>query len=151
MPISLDEINYTFEVPNLDKVPDNLIDEVLDQVGEYLLDSILDYVGSSTSPVSGGSFKKNLSPAYAKLSGKDSANLDLTGSMLDSLVFVANPESNSVTLGIFDSDEIPKAFNHNTGDTLPKRQFLPNEDQSFKAEILRGVSKIVEEYIDEQE
>jgi hypothetical protein len=151
MPINLDEVSYTFEVPKLDKVPDDRVDEVLKEVGEYLLDSILDYVGSSSSPVSGGSFKKSLSPEYAKASGKKTADLDLNGSMLDSLKFITDTDSGAITIGIFDSEETPKAYNHNVGQTLPKRQFIPNEDQNFKREILRGVSRIVEEYIDEQE
>jgi hypothetical protein len=67
------------------------------------------------------------------------------------MIFFSNPESGSITIGIIDEDEAPKAYNHNVGDTLPKRQFIPNEDQNFKREILRGVSRIVEEYIDEQE
>jgi len=146
MPISLDDFNYTFEVPKIDKVPEDKREDALNEIAEYLLDSILDYVGSSKSPVSGGSFKKSLSPEYAKFSGKKSANLDLNGDMLNSLTFMISDES--IMLGIFDEDEIPKAYNHNVGDTLPQRQFLPDEDQKFKSEILRGVGRILEDYLD---
>lgn len=150
MPLSLDETSFTFEVSDIDKVPEDRRDELLNDIGEYLVDSILDYVGDSKSPVSGGAFKKKLSDAYAKREGKSDANLDLTGSMLDSLSYDIDPDNGTIVLGIFDEKEIPKAYNHNVGDTLPKRQFLPDDDkdQNFKAEILRGVDRIIEEYLE---
>lgn len=151
MPISLDEFSFTFEVPNIEDIPEESRDEVLADIGEYLLDSVLDYVGSSKSPVAGGKFKKELSEAYSKIAGKDQADLDLTGSMLDNLTFFTNPEDGTITLEISNSDEIPKAYNHNVGDTLPERKFLPDDSngETFKAEIIRGVGRILEDYLEE--
>lgn len=150
MAISLDEVSFNFEIPNFDEIPVNVRDQLVDEIGEYLLDSILDYVGESKSPVAGGKFKRELSDAYKKVSGKDNANLDLTGSMLDSMEIIPDYDNGVVTIGIFDGDETPKAFNHQTGDTLPVRQFIPNEGELLKAEILRGVGRIIEEYMNEQ-
>ena len=48
-----------------------------------------------------------------------------------------------IEVGIFeDADEIErlKAFNHNTGDTLPQRQFIPNDNQNFKKSIMNKVN-----------
>jgi len=149
MAISLSEFSFDFEVPGIDEVPEELREEALNDIGEYLLDSILDYVGSSRSPVAGGEFRASLSPDYAKRAGKDRADLDLTGSMLNSLEYSYDADSGTVTLGIFEEDEIPKAYNHNVGDTLPKRQFLPEEEETFKAEIIRGVGRILSEYLEE--
>jgi hypothetical protein len=148
MAINLSEVSFDFEIPNFDQVPEGARDELVDEIGEFLLDSILDYVGDSNSPVAGGKFKKELSEAYAKLSGKNSANLDFTGSMLDSLEIIPDYDNGIVTIGVFDPDETPKAFNHQTGDTLPVRQFIPNDGELLKAEILRGVGRIIEDYLD---
>jgi hypothetical protein len=149
MAINLDEVSFEFEIPGFEDVTPQLRESLVDEVGEYLLDSILDYVGESKSPVAGGKFKKELSEAYQKVSGKKNANLDFTGSMLDSLEIIPNYDNGTITIGVFDSDETPKAFNHNTGDTLPQRQFIPGEDELLKAEILRGVKRIIEEYLNE--
>jgi hypothetical protein len=148
MAISLNEVSFDFEIPNFDEVPAEVRQELVDEIGEFLLDSILDYVGESKSPVAGGKFKRELSDAYKKIAGKDNANLDLTGSMLDSLEIIPDYDSGRVTIGVFDPDETPKAFNHQTGDTLPVRQFIPNEGELLKAEILRGVGRIIEDYLD---
>jgi hypothetical protein len=61
--------------------------------------------------------------------------------MLDSLTFEVT--GTKVIIGIFDSDQAPKAYNHNTGDTLPMRQFIPTEDQTFKRDIMRGIDEII--------
>lgn len=150
MAISQSEVSFNFEIPNFEAVPIEARDQLVDEIGEFLLDSILDYVGESRSPVAGGKFKRELSDAYKKISGKDNANLDLTGSMLDSMEIIPDYDNGVVTIGIFDGDEAPKAFNHQTGDTLPVRQFIPNEGEILKAEILRGVGRIIEEYLSEQ-
>jgi hypothetical protein len=50
-------------------------------------------------------------------------------------------------VGVFDSDEAPKAYNHNVGDTLPQRQFIPMEDQNFKSEIMAGIDEVIEEIL----
>jgi hypothetical protein len=145
MPISLDEIEYDF-LPDLSDVPDQLKDEALNDIGEFLIDSILDYVSRSISPVNGGSFQAKLSREYAEREGKSRANLDLNGDMLDSLGFGVIGET--IKIMITDKDQIPKAYNHNVGDTLPQRQFIPDDDQTFKSDILRGVNRIIAEYID---
>jgi hypothetical protein len=150
MAISQSEVSFNFEIPNFDEVPTSVRDQLVDEIGEFLLDSILDYVGESKSPVAGGRFKRELSDAYKKIAGKDNANLDLTGSMLDSMQIIPNYEDGVVTIGIFDEDEAPKAYNHQVGDTLPVRQMIPNDGELLKAEILRGVGRIIEEYLSEQ-
>jgi hypothetical protein len=150
MAINQSEVSFSFEIPAFDDVPESKREELVDEVGEYLLDSILDYVGESKSPVAGGEFKKDLSDSYKKISGKTNANLDFTGSMLDSLQIIPDYENGSVIIGVFDPDETPKAFNHNVGDTLPKRQFIPSEGELLKAEIIRGVKRIIEEYLEDE-
>lgn len=143
--MSEDKVTWTLTLDELAGLPGEIKRAVLDEVGEYLVTSVLDYVSESRSPVSGGKFKAKLSKDYAEREGKDSANLDLTGSMLDSLTY--RIRGNSVEVGVFDSDEAPKAYNHNVGDTLPQRQFIPLENQEFKGEIMAGIDEVIEEIL----
>jgi hypothetical protein len=149
--ISLDEVSFTFEIPEdvLEKSTDP--DALLEEIGTFLKESILDNVGSGRSPVAGvGSFQK-LSTAYADAQkmGDTNPNLELAGDMLNALEY--RIEGNTVVVGIFDETQTPKAYNHNVGDTLPKRQFIPDEDQLLKADIIRGVNRIIEEYMNGEE
>jgi hypothetical protein len=143
--MSQNQVTWTLTLDELSGIPGELKRAVLDEVGEYLVTSVMDYVSESRTPVSGGKFKTKLSKDYAEREGKDSANLDLTGSMLDSLTYRIS--GNSVEVGVFDSDEAPKAYNHNVGDTLPQRQFIPMESQKFKSEIMAGIDEVIEEIL----
>jgi hypothetical protein len=143
--MSEDEVSFDLEFPELERLPTEIRDEILREVGDYLKVSILDYIGDSKSPVSGGKFKASLSPAYAEREGKDRANLDLTGSMLDSLDFEV--DGTTLRIGIFDSSQTPKAYNHNVGDTLPQRQFIPLEGQTFKRDIMGEIDAIIGELL----
>lgn len=145
MEMSESEVSFDLNFDQLNGLPDELVTEIMSEIGDYLKVSILDFVGDSRSPVSGGKFKKKLSPDYAEREGKDEANLDQTGSMLDSLTFEVN--GTTLTIGIFDEDQAAKAFNHNTGDTLPQRQFIPMDDQTFKREIMQGIDEIINELL----
>lgn len=153
MAITQDEVSYDFFLPEdiLEDLSEDKRQALIDEVGEYLLDSILDYVGEAKTPVKGGKFKATLNQAYAdrEKAGDNAANLDLNGDMLNALEIKADYESGKITIGIFDEGQTPKAYNHNVGDTLPKRQFIPDEGQSFKPEILKGVRRIIQEYIDD--
>ncbi len=52
-----------------------------------------------------------------------------------------------VDVGIFENapeKERLKSFNHNTGDTLPQRQFIPKKEQKFKRDINSGIKNIID-------
>jgi hypothetical protein len=152
----MDEVTYQIKVD----VPSNTTkpkDEVLDEIGQYLVDSILDYVGEGKSPVSGYPSFKKLSAEYAKnmKAGDDNPNLDLTGSMLDSLGFRVSGDT--INIGIFGgSADKTKAFAHNTGfeghPVLESksliRRFIPDDESGevFKKDILSGVDRILDEH-----
>lgn len=53
---------------------------------------------------------------------KGDVNLQLTGSMLSS-IDILDDDKNKIRIGIT-GEEAPKSFNHQTGDTVPKRPFL---------------------------
>ena len=122
--------------------------EAKEEIAEFVIDSILDSVGEGKSPVKGGRWKKSLSSEYLKVkkgfSSSGIANMELTGDMLDSLI--SKSKANSIEVGIFSKKEAPKAFNHNTGDTLPKRQFIPTERQKFDKDIEDGIKDILKDH-----
>lgn len=140
------------------KLPDGLNKseqkEIKKEVGTFLVESILDKIGQQVSPVSGGRFKKELSPEYAKEKGTNIANLELNGDMLSALEFKIT--ETGVEVGIWDSDQAIKSFAHNTGyeghpyleSTKLKRQFIPRGDEKLKQDILKGARNIIQEYLD---
>lgn len=146
MPINKKEVSkyLYFKIP---KEVSDQEDEIKEEIGDYLRAAILDNVGEGVSPVTGGAFKK-LNSKYAKdeKKGDTTPNLDLNGDMLDSLEY--EPTDRGLKIGIFDEDQAIKAFNHNVGDTLPKRQFIPGPDQNFKKDIMKEINAIIKEFVD---
>jgi hypothetical protein len=148
--ISKDETSFELDLGEiLGDLPRSRRKEALTDVGEFLVESVLDYLGQGKSPVSGVRSFKQLNKSYAEKEkeGDRLPNLDLHGDMLNALTFKV--KGSKVIIGIFDEDQAIKSYNHNVGDTLPKRQFIPDESQTFKPDIMRNVEKILEEYLDE--
>ena len=86
--------------------------------------------------VNGQSFER-YSEDWAKKKGvsRDSVDLLLTGSMLGSMQ-VVRATKNTVTIGFNGQKNNNKAFNHNEGETVPRREFLgltrSDEDEVFR-------------------
>lgn len=124
--------------------------EILDQVADYVLESVLSDVGDSRSPVTGKAFKK-LDSDYAKKKKADGgtpvANLLMDGDLLDSLLVKKKGEKLILTVS---EDQMGKADGHNnhSGDSpLPKRQFIPEEDQTFRPSIRSGIEAIIDDVL----
>jgi hypothetical protein len=159
MTMTLDETSFEFEVPRIDDIPESERESALEEIAQFIRDSILDYVGEGKSPIAGGTYKGKLSKVYADLEkgGDTLANLDLNGDMLDALEY--RIEDDRVIIGIFKADQAIKSYAHNTGyeghPTLEGkgyvREFIPKDDQMLKAEIIRGVGRIIEDYLDGEE
>ena len=103
-----------------------------------------DAVNHARSSVTGKKHKA-LSPKYKahkKKQGKGPhPNLLFDGDMLGNLR--KSSAIQTVKLQITKAKEIKKFYNHNTGDTLPKRQVLPNEGESFRKGIMEKVNKAI--------
>lgn len=117
------------------RIPGAIKEDVAIAVIEKIVDRTRD--GKS---LKGNSFKK-LSEAYADLKGTTRADLTLDGDMLDQLD-IKSIRGNKVKIGWQEDIENKKAFNHDTGDTLPKREFfglqqseLDDIIKEFKGEI----------------
>jgi hypothetical protein len=142
MPISQEKVTKLIDLDLPSSLSKSDGDEIKKEVGDFILVSVLDYVGDGKSPVSGRAFKQ-LSKEYAEeeKGGRRLANLELDGDMLRSLTYEVT--NSGIEFGIFDSTQAPKAFNHNEGDTLPKRQFIPEDKQKFVGDIEKGIREIV--------
>lgn len=60
---------------------------------------------------------------YRAASKTGLVNMKLSGGMLENLQPI-DTDAKKITIGFTDSNENAKAYNHNTGDTTPKREFL---------------------------
>jgi hypothetical protein len=147
MPITQDQVTKEIDLQLPDILPESVASEIKRDVGDYVTVAILDYVGQGQSPVQGGKKFKQLSKEYAdeEKGGRREPNLELNGDMLGSLTYKATDKG--VEVGIFDSSQAPKAYNHCVGDTLPKRQFIPDKSQSFVGEIEKGIRELVNKRI----
>jgi hypothetical protein len=112
-------------------------------IGVVMIDSIEEHLSRGVSPVSKGKFKKTLSKEYAKKTGKKVANLDESGELLGDLRI--DNFKDRVTIKITDKKEKLVSYNHNTGDTLPVRKFMPNDEtgEVFKRSITKKIKDII--------
>jgi len=110
-------------------------------VGQALIDTMVKRTQSNKS-LSGGKFHK-YSDAYAKKKGSTKVNLTLTSDMLTS-IDIKKISGDKLTIAV-DKDQAPKAFNHHTGDTLPKREWFglqSKEIASIKKEFRSKANEI---------
>jgi len=80
-------------------------------------------------------------------------NMTLTGSMLEAMT-VIDSNDNDIVIGWEDTTENAKAYNHNIGDTVPKRPFFGvsnSELDKIKSELKGEVRAILKEGIKKQE
>jgi hypothetical protein len=138
------------------EVPRNARRDAREAVASYLQEELLNYIGDARSPVSGGVWKRNLTPDYAKEkaheSGAKFANLELSGEMLDSLSVEVRGSKVVIDLG---KDQYGKAEGHITGQYGDgkmkkdyRRQFIPQGDESLKRSITANIKRILREFED---
>lgn len=106
------------------------------EAGNIYVEEINNHLDKSSSPVSGGKYKA------LKKDGTPSRLFE-DGDMRSQITF--EEKKNGVEVGIFDDGEALKGFNHNQGDTLPRRQFIPEKDQTFKLKIEKRVRGAIRE------
>lgn len=126
-------------------LPDN--EEILDAIAQKAIDMIVERTESGKS-VSGKAFKKysksyQKSDAFAAFGKSGEVNLTLSGDMLG-LLDIVNKTKNTFELGWDDPVENAKAYNHNVGDTLPKREFLGLQKQEID-ELKRFAERLIED------
>ena len=150
MPINKTEVSFTYDLDNLlEDVPDEDREDAAFDAGNAALDAVKGYMQGSSSPVKGEGKFKALSKEYKKrkrkIAGNTKANLKLFGDLDEAMEIEAN--ENSFTISIRD-DNTEKAYNHNVGDTLPKRQFIPDETrgETFKRSVVKKIKDEIAKY-----
>lgn len=130
---------------------------------EIIGERIIDYIKTRTENGEGVKFgesgkgtpvklKSPYSDSYAespdfKAFGKSRSkvNMRLTGDMLE-LMDVTKQSSNTITIGWRDTEQIPKAYNHLVGDTVPERPFFGVTKSEVK-ELARDLKDEVREAV----
>ena len=144
--MALKEISKEIEL-DFSNVPRGELTDLKNEIAELIVDEIKINLAKGESPVSGEAFK-SLSKKYAdkEKNGNREPNLNLEGDLWDSIE--AKFDGNRLLVGVFDKKEVPKADGHNnfSGESrLPKRRFIPDEDQSFKPSIMRKINILIDE------
>jgi len=135
---------------NLSDIPKSQQAQAKKDVGEFIINEILRYTAKGESPVSGEGRFKTLDKDYAKeqKGGNRTPNLRLEGDLLEALDS-RNNSGNQITIGIMKDSQMGKADGHCnfSGESkLPKRRFIPEEKQTFKQPIMRGIKEILDGY-----
>ena len=154
MPLREDEIEYRVDLKKeLRKIKDPSDRERAAKLaGEEALRRLKQYVARGDSPVAGNKPFDKLSTAYAKqkkkLVGNSKANLSLFGDMMGELDVDFDDES--FTIFIDEPEQMAKAYNHNVGDTVPKRSFIPNDEakkgKNFKKDIVNAYKNKIKQF-----
>jgi hypothetical protein len=122
----------------------DISDETKLQIGDAIVNQIRQRTQAGKPLGSARKFVK-YSDAYAakKGVGVNDVDLTLTEDMLEAM-FVEDIVGDNIVIGFADSDVIPRAFNHHTGDTLPKRPFFgiqKNELSRIKSEFKTTIDR----------
>lgn len=105
-------------------------------IAQAMIDKIIERTESGKD-INGKAFKPYSkmykdSLEYESFGKTSDVNLKLTGQMLGTLDVLETNES-KVTIGWNDGTESAKAYNHNVGDTVPKRQFFGLTDAELES------------------
>lgn len=151
MPITKRKISYNLDLQDdLDGLSKKEKTDAKRRIAEYILSEIENHTQAGVSPVTGGEFKR-LSKNYAKRKKKLVGNSDPDLHLHDKMINSIRAEIKQESIDFRITEEKPKAFNHLVGDTLPKRQFLPNDEDTkgravgFNRTIKDGITEIIKE------
>lgn len=92
--------------------------------------------------IDGGEFQP-YSPQYAKKKGVsvNAVDLILTGGMLESFEDSQTRQKNILKIKVASGEQTLKSYNHNVGDTLPKRTYFGFNDPSDLEDIVSRVNQ----------
>jgi len=137
---TLEKVSQTIDLNEIVGSDISKDEKLVTKIGQ----SIIDYIGQRVEDGLGYGRKKLKSPyskAYASSldftaagKSKNHVNMRLSGDML-AAIDITETNGAKVTIAI-EGDQAPKAFNHQTGDTLPKREFFGVTKDEVKKYIL---------------
>ena len=146
--LTLDEVSQTFDLSKLldDIVSKEGLDDIIDEVKDEFVRRVISEIEERTlngHDINGNKFKP-YTKAYADEKGVSRSDVDLyaRGDLLNSIEEVRASGKYSIKIAVNDGVETLKAYNHNVGDTLPKRKFFGVTTDDAR--------RIAREVIDEQ-
>lgn len=140
----------------LNEVPDTEKGRAKREVASYLKNEVLRYLSRGISPVKGEGRFRILNPEYARLQkgGVRTANLELEGDLKDS--FKVEPIEGSFLIYGHEGEQVPKADGHNQisekaiawakESEMPRRRYIPAEDQKFTDQIGDEITSILNDF-----
>jgi len=126
--LEVDEVSQSFNVSEILGVDVSDRPRLIEEFGQAVIDRIVERTEQGKG-VDGKKLKAPYSKSYVASEefkeygkSKNKINMTLTGGMLEDLDFEQNGDQ--IKVKFFDETETAKAYNHNVGDTLPKRPFF---------------------------
>lgn len=151
MPVSKSKVTKVTRL-NLTGIPLAERADAKQEVLDFLVEQSLSDFSKGKSPVNGrkwkGLSKEYLAGTKSEFTSSRKANMELRGDMLDAFEGKIRA-GNEIEVGFFESGEAIKAFNHNRGDTLPKRQLVPEAKQKYRKGIQSEIEDILEGFRDD--
>jgi hypothetical protein len=126
---SLDEVSQKFDLNEIvgqdisgdEKLVMAIGQKIIDYMEERVEDG-MGYGRTKLKPPYSDAYENSLAFKAAGKS-KNDVNMKLSGDMMAS-IDILDVNGSKITIGIDDPDQVPKAFNHQTGDTVPRRPFF---------------------------
>jgi hypothetical protein len=144
-----EEVSQTIDLEALTGVDLSIDSSLVKEIGQAIIDYMKERVDGGEG-VGGVELHKPYSDAYAKSwafkaagKSKNEINMNLSGDMLGSIDIV-NEDGSEIKIAVSE-DQAPKAFNHQTGDTVPKRKFFGITVGEFKDNILPQFKDAIKE------
>lgn len=134
------QVSQKFDLQDLTGADLTNFPDLKEQIGQAILDRIETRTQDQNVDIRGTAFKAysaayRNSDRFADFKSGGSVDMTLRGRMIDDMN-VLNTSGNDLEVGHEDNTETLKAFNHNTGDTLPKRQYFGILKKDFD-EVIR--------------
>lgn len=142
------EVSQEFDLKEIFDVDFDLPNDLVQNFGQDLIDRIIERTEGGKA-IHGRNLKRPYSKSYRdsdeyKDFGKTGkVNMTLTGSMLDDIDII-DDEGDTIKIGFNEDLQNKKAFNHNVGDTVPKRPFF-----GINKKELKKIAASYKEEIDE--
>lgn len=139
--LSEEEVSQTIDLKKITGVDisndEKLVLKIGQKIIDYMEERVADGMGFNRSKL-----KSPYSSSYAdslvfKAAGKskNQVNMRLSGDMMAS-IDILETDGAKIKIGIDDDSQAPKAYNHQTGDTLPKREFFGVSNSELKNYII---------------
>lgn len=148
--VSLDVFQQTIDLNEITGKPVNKDANLQTEMAQAIVDYIVERASKGRG-IGGEKLKSPYSPSYAasldfKAAGKSKSKVDmtLTGDMLSSVEPI-EIKGKKVVIGIADDSQIPKAYNHQVGDTLPKRPWFGVTEEEILENVIPKFKKDLNE------